>query len=122
MFKVYMTYAQCVQYLQTTIFDDEISMKINVSDVGKIDSDGVSMEEKYAVSILLTDGMEYEKLIILTKVRDNSPYYFRSLDKVFKELLWKRDSCLCMRGYLGQDFYEKEYFKSYFYKQKSLSS
>ena len=118
----YMTYAQCVEYLHTTFFDDEISMKINVSDVGKIDSDGFPMEEKYAVSILLTDGMEYEKTIILIKVRDNSPYYFRSLDKVFKELLWKRDSCLCMRGYLGSDFYEKEYFKSYFYKQKSLSS
>lgn len=117
---VYMTYAQCLEYLQTTIFHDEISMKINVSDVGKIDSDGLSIEQKYAVSILLTDGMEYEKLIILIKVRDNAPYYFRTLDKVFKELLWKRDSCLCMRGYLGQDFYEKQYFKSY--KQKSLSS
>jgi len=112
MLKTYMTFAQCVEYLQTTIFDDEINMKINVFHVGAIDNDGVSIEEKYAVSILLTDDIEYEKLIILRKVRDNSPYYFRSLDKIFNELLWKRDACLCMLGSIPPEYYEGKYFYS----------
>lgn len=110
--KTYMTYAQCVEYLQTTIFDDEINMKINVFHVGAIDNDGVSIEEKYAVTILLTDDKQYSKLILLKKVRDNSPYYFRSLDKIFKELLWKRDACLCMIGSLPSNYYNDHYFYS----------
>lgn len=106
----YMSFAQCVEYLHTTVFDDEISMKITVIDVADLDAEGIPIEEKYGVKILLSDGMGYEKLILLKKVRDKSPYYFRSLDKIFNDLLWRRDSCLCMAGNLPLDFYEKEYF------------
>lgn len=106
----YMTYAQCVEYLQTTVFDDEIRMDINVIDVGKLDSDGVSLESKYAVVISLTDGMFYEKRILLRMVRENKPFYFRSLDKIYKDILWMRDSSLHMTGHLDISFYEKEVF------------
>lgn len=107
---VYMTYAQCVEYLHTTIFDDEITMDINVIDVGKLDSDGVSIEPKYAAIISLTDGKTYEKRIFLRMVRENKPFYFRTLDKIFKNILWMRDSSLHMTGHLDISFYEQEIF------------
>ena len=107
---VYMTYAQCVEYLHTTVFSDEIQMHVHVNDVGALDSDGVSLESKYAVIIRLIDGMGYEKQIILRMVRENKPFYFRSLDNIFKNILWMRNSSLHMRGYLDISFYEKEIF------------
>ena len=106
----YMTYGQCVEYLHTTVFDDEIRMDINVIDVGKLDSEGVSLESKYAAIIALTDGMGYEKRIFLRMVRENKPFYFRSLDKIFKDILWMRDSSLHMVGHLDISFYEEEIF------------
>lgn len=106
----YMTYAQCVEYLHTTFFDDEIRMDINVIDVGALDSDGLSFKNKYAAIIALTDGMGYEKRIFLRMVRENKPFYFRSLDMIFKNILWFRDSSLHMKGHLDISFYEKEFF------------
>jgi hypothetical protein len=110
----YMTYGQCVEYLHTTVFDDEIRMDINVIDVGKLDSEGFSLEFKWAVVIALSDGQGYEKRILLRMVRENKPFYFRSLDKIFKDILWMRDSSLHMVGHLDISFYEEEIF----YKSK----
>lgn len=107
---VYMTYAQCFEYLHTTVFDDEIRMDINVIDVGELDSEGFSLNFKWAVIIELSDGMGYEKRIILRMVRENKPFYFRSLDKIFKDILWLRDSSLHMTGHLDINFYEQEIF------------
>jgi hypothetical protein len=108
--KVYMTYAQCVEYLHTTVFDDEIRMDINVIDVGKLDSEGFSLDFKWAVIIGLSDGEGYEKRIFLRMVRENKPFYFRSLDKIYKDILWLRDSSLHMTGHLDISFYEEEIF------------
>lgn len=106
----YMTYAQCVEYLHTTVFDDEIRMDINVIDVGKLDSEGVSLESKYAAIITLSDGMFYEKRIFLRMVRENKPLYFRSLYMIYNNIFWLRDSSLHMTGHLDISFYEEEIF------------
>lgn len=108
--KVYMTYGQCVEYLHTTVFDDEIRMDINVIDVGKLDHEGFSLDFKWAVIIGLSDGDGYEKRIFLRMARENKPFYFRSLDKIYKDILWLRDSSLHMTGHLDISFYEEEIF------------
>lgn len=95
-----MTVASAIEYLQTTKWSDTVYQVIEVSDMAKLDSEGVPVEDKYHVVVYLEDvaDLDYCLQITFVKARDGSPFYFRSLDRVFNDILFKRDSTLKMLG------------------------
>lgn len=95
-----MTVGAAIEYLQTTKWADTIYQVVEVSDMAKLDSEGVSVEDKYHVIVYLQDvsDLDYCLQITFVKARDGSPFYFRSLDRVFNDILFKRDSTLKMLG------------------------
>ena len=95
-----MTVAAAIEYLQTTKWADTVYQVVEVSDMAKLDSEGVPVEDKYQVVVHLEDvsDPEYFLQIHFVKARDGSPFYFRSLDRVFNDILFKRDSTLKMLG------------------------
>lgn len=95
-----MTVAAAIEYLQTTKWADTVYQVVEVSDMAKLDSEGVPVENKYSVVVYLEDvsDLDYCLQINFVMARDGSPYYFRSLDRVFNDILFKRDSTLKMLG------------------------
>ena len=95
-----MAVASAVEYLQTTKWADSVYQLVEVSDMAQLDSDGVPVEDKYQVVVYLEDvsDLDYCVQIHFVKARDGSPFYFRSLDRVFNDILFKRDSTLKMLG------------------------
>lgn len=95
-----MTVAAAIEYLHTTKWADTVYQVVEVSDMSKLDSDGVPVEDKYQVVVYLEDVSDpyYCVQIHFVKARDVSPFYFRSLDRVFNDILFKRDSTLKMLG------------------------
>lgn len=95
-----MTVAAAIEYLQITKWADTVYQVVEVSDMAKLDSEGVPVEDKYQVIVHLEDvsDPEYFLQIHFVKARDGSPFYFRSLDRVFNDILFKRDSTLKMLG------------------------
>lgn len=95
-----MTVAAAIEYLQTTKWADTVYQVVEVSDMAKLDSEGVPVEDKYHVIVYLQDvaDLDYCLQITFVKARDGSPFYFRSLDRVFNDILFKRDSTLKMLG------------------------
>lgn len=95
-----MTVGSAIEYLQTTKWADSVFQVIEVADMAELDDQGVSVEDKYSVSVYLEDieDTEYCIKINFVKARDGSPFFFRSLDRVFNDVLFKRDSTLKMLG------------------------
>lgn len=93
-----MTVGAAIEYLQTTKWSDTVNQVIEVLDVSQLDDDGIPMENKYHVVVYLEDFFDYRVQIHFVKARDGSPFYFRSLDRVFNDILFKRDSTLKMLG------------------------
>lgn len=95
-----MTVAAAIEYLQTTKWADTVYQVIEVSDMSKLDDEGIPIEDKYHVIVYLQDvaDLDYCLQITFVKARDGSPFYFRSLDRVFNDILFKRDSTLKMLG------------------------
>ena len=95
-----MTVAAAIEYLQTTKWADTVYQVVEVSDMAKLDSEGVPVQDKYHVVVYLEDvsDPDYCVQIRFFKARDGSPFYFRSLDRVFNDILFKRDSTLKMLG------------------------
>ena len=95
-----MTVAAAIEYLQTTKWSDTVYQVVEVSDMAKLDSDGVPVQDKYQVVVYLEDVSDpyYCVQIHFVMARDGSPFYFRSLDRVFNDILFKRDSTLKMLG------------------------
>ena len=95
-----MTVAAAIEYLNTTKWADTVYQVVEVSDMAQLDSDGVPVEDKYQVVVYLEDvsDLDYFVQIHFVKARDGSPFYFRSLDRVFNDILFKRDSTLKMLG------------------------
>jgi hypothetical protein len=95
-----MTVAAAIEYLHTTKWADTVHQVVEVSDMAKLDFDGVPVEDKYHVVVYLNDfsDPDYFVRINFVKARDASPFFFRSLDRVFNDILFKRDSTLKMLG------------------------
>lgn len=95
-----MTVADAIEYLQTTKWSDTVYQIVEVSDMSELDQDGIPLENKYQVFVYLEDvsDLDYCVQIQFVKARDASPFYFRSLDRVFNDILFKRDSTLKMLG------------------------
>lgn len=95
-----MTVADAIEYLQTTKWSDTVYQVVEVSDMSKLDHQGIPIEDKYQVVVYLEDvsDPDYCVQIYFVKARDGSPFYFRSLDRVFNDILFKRDSTLKMLG------------------------
>jgi hypothetical protein len=100
MIKKNMTVGSAIEYLNTTKWADTIYQVVEVSDMAKLDSDGVPLEDKYQVVVYLEDvsDPDYCVQIHFVMARDGSTFYFRSLDRVFNDILFKRDSTLKMLG------------------------
>ena len=95
-----MTVGAAIEYLQTTKWADTVYQVVEVSDMSKLDDEGIPIEDKYQVVVYLEDVSDpgYCVQIHFVKARDGSPFYFRSLDRVFNDILFKRDSTLKMLG------------------------
>lgn len=95
-----MTVAAAIEYLQTTKWAETVYQVVEVSDMSKLDSEGVPVEDKYQAVVYLEDvaDLDYCLQINFVMARDGSPFYFRSLDRVFNDILFKRDSTLKMLG------------------------
>lgn len=95
-----MTVSAAIEYLQTTKWSDTVYQLVEVSDMSKLDAQGIPTEDKYQVVVYLEDVSDpfYFVQIHFVKARDGSPFYFRSLDRVFNDILFKRDSTLKMLG------------------------
>ena len=95
-----MTVAAAIEYLHTTKWADTVYQVVEVSDMSKLDDEGMPIEDKYQVVVYLEDvsDPDYCVQIHFVKSRDGSPFYFRSLDRFFNDILFKRDSTLKMLG------------------------
>lgn len=95
-----MTVSAAIEYLQTTKFSDTVYQVVEVSDMSKLDDEGIPIEDKYQVVVYLVDSsdLDYSLQIHFVMARDGSPFYFRSLDRVFNDILFKRGSTLKMLG------------------------
>ena len=95
-----MTVADAIEYLQTTKWADSVYQIVEVSDMAELDDDGIPLEYKYQVVVYLEDSSDtdYRIKINFVLARNGSPFYFRSLDRVFNDILFKRDSTLKMLG------------------------
>lgn len=95
-----MTVGSAIEYLQTTKWADSVYQVVEVADMAELDVDGIPVEDKYSVSVYLEDIEDsgYSIKINFVKARDGSPFFFRSLDRVFNDILFKRDSTLKMLG------------------------
>ena len=100
MIKKNMTVGSAIEYLNTTKWADTIYQVVEVSDVSKLDCEGIPIQDKYQVVVYLEDVSDPYHCVQIHFVmaRDGSPFYFRSLDRVFNDILFKRDSTLKMLG------------------------
>ena len=53
-----MTVAAAIEYLQTTKWADTVYQVVEVSDMSKLDDEGIPIEDKYQVVVYLEDVSE----------------------------------------------------------------
>lgn len=89
-----------IEYLQTTKLGRYCLSVVEVSDMAKLDSEVVPVQDKYQVVVYLEDvsDPDYCVQIHFVIARDGSSFLLRSLDRVFNDILFKRDSTLKMLG------------------------
>lgn len=100
--KLTKTFSDLVEFLHTTHFSDDTHMTISVFDCGHLDNDGVIKDSKFFATVTL-ENEQNTVLYLLVKARDKTPYFFRTLDPIINDLLWKRDSTLHMQGHFPID-------------------
>lgn len=94
-----------VEFLQTTVFSDETFMTVRVWDVGNLDNDGVIHNFQYYATVQLSYGDDKSKDVLykIVKARDKTPFLFQTLNMIFSDILWNRDSTLHMMGHRDFD-------------------